>query len=201
LAPPQGTFWDFVASLDPSAGIDHTGHPFFNAPGDERPRGRCGGAGRRGGRHGYGHGGPRGHPFWMWAQACNEGNKDGEVEQKDFTPPLDTFTSPSAYTFHLALPGAKREDVGVNYDADKNELTIAGVVYRPGDEEFLKTLQENSERKVGVFERKVKLGGEKEEEIDAETITAKMEDGLLIVTVPRVIKEKEWVDVKKVDIE
>jgi HSP20 family protein len=101
---------------------------------------------------------------------------------------------------HVALPGAKKEDVGVNFDSDKGELNVAGVVYRHGDEEFLKTLSQ-SERKVGVFERTVKLPpvGEEKEEVDGDAITAKMEDGVLIVTVPKV--EKEWTEVKKVDIE
>jgi len=101
---------------------------------------------------------------------------------------------------HIALPGAKKEDVGVNFDADKGELNVAGVVYRPGDEEFLKSLTQ-SERRVGVFERTIKIPptGEEKEEVDGDAIVAKMEDGVLIVTIPKV--EKEWTDVKKVDID
>lgn len=117
-----------------------------------------------------------------------------------FTPPIDIFSTPSAYILHIALPGAKKEDVGVNWDADKNELNVAGVVYRQGDEEFLKTLSKG-ERKVGVFERSVKLppGAEEKEEVDGDAITAKLEDGVLVVTVPKV--EKDWTEVKRVDIE
>jgi len=101
---------------------------------------------------------------------------------------------------HIALPGAQKEDVGVNWDAEKSELNVAGVVYRHGDEEFLKTLS-TGERKVGVFERNVKLppGAEEKEEVDGDAITAKLEDGVLVVTVPKV--EKDWTEVKKVDIE
>jgi len=127
-----------------------------------------------------------------------------EAEETDaedtFTPPIDVFSTPTAYVLHIALPGAKKEDVGVNWDAEKSELNVAGVVYRQGDEEFLKTLSKK-ERKVGVFERSVKLppGEEEKEEVDGDNITAKLEDGVLIVTVPKV--EKEWTEVKKVDIE
>lgn len=115
-------------------------------------------------------------------------------------PPVDVFATETDYVLHIALPGAKKEDVGVNFDADKGELNIAGVVYRPGDEEFLKTLSQ-SERKVGVFERTIKIPptGQEKEEVDGDAITAKMEDGILIVTIPKV--EKEWTDVKKVDID
>jgi HSP20 family protein len=125
----------------------------------------------------------------------------GETDsENNFTPPIDVFSTPAAYVLHVALPGAKKEDVGVNWDAEKSELNVAGVVYRQGDEEFLKTLSKK-ERKVGVFERSVKLppGEEEKEEVDGDNITAKLEDGVLIVTVPKV--EKEWTEVKKVDIE
>lgn len=125
----------------------------------------------------------------------------GETDaENNFTPPIDVFSTQAAYILHVALPGAKKEDVGVNWDAEKNELNVAGVVYRQGDEEFLKTLSKK-ERKVGVFERNVKLppGEEEKEEVDGDNITAKLEDGVLIVTVPKL--EKEWTEVKKVDIE
>ena len=81
------------------------------------------------------------------------------------------------------------------------------MVYRPGGEEFLKGLV-SGERRMGLFERKVMLppfgGGSRDaegekEEVDADNITARMEDGILIVVVPKV--EKEWTEVKKVDIE
>ena len=126
-------------------------------------------------------------------------NKDAaSANSKDFTPPADIFDTPDAYVVHLSLPGAKKEDVGVNWDADKSELNVAGVIYRPGDEEFLKTLALD-ERKVGVFDRKVKLGSkENPANVDADGIGAKMEDGVLLITIP---KTEEFVDVKKVDIE
>jgi HSP20 family protein len=103
-------------------------------------------------------------------------------EENTFTPPLDIFSTPSSYVLHVAIPGAKKEDVGVNWDA----------------EDFLRSLSK-SERKVGVFERTIKLPmGDEKEEVDAEGISAKLEDGVLVVTVMKV--EKEWTDVKKVDI-
>lgn len=122
----------------------------------------------------------------------------GSSNSKDFTPPADIFDTADAYVVHVSLPGAKKEDVGVNWDADKSELNIAGVIYRPGDEEFLKTLALD-ERKVGVFDRKVKLGSKANPaNVDSDAISAKMEDGVLLVTIP---KTEEFVDVKKVDIE
>jgi HSP20 family protein len=120
--------------------------------------------------------------------------------EESFVPPIDVFSTEKDYVLHVALPGAKKEDVGVNFDAEKGELNVAGVVYRQGDEEFLKSLTQ-SERRIGVFERTIKIPptGQEKEEVDGDAISAKLEDGVLIVTVPKV--EKEWTDVKKVDIE
>ncbi|KAL9123758.1 MAG: hypothetical protein Q9217_006845 [Psora testacea] len=124
---------------------------------------------------------------------------DGDGAGKDFAPEADIFDTEDAYVVHVSLAGAKKEDVGVNWDADKSELSIAGVIYRPGDEDFLKTLALD-ERKVGVFERKVSLGSRtKPAQVDSEAISAKMEDGILVIIVTKL--DKDFVDVKKVDIE
>ncbi|RFU32467.1 hypothetical protein B7463_g3871, partial [Scytalidium lignicola] len=126
---------------------------------------------------------------------------DEEVPQ-NFAPPVDMFTTSSSYVLHVSLPGAKKEDLGVNWDADSGELNIAGVIYRNGDEEFLNSII-RSERKIGMFERIIKLPppgitSEEKEEIDGDHIVAKLEDGVLVVTVPKV--EREWTEIKKVDI-
>jgi HSP20 family protein len=42
-------------------------------------------------------------------------------------------------------------------------------------------------------------GVEERDEIDSFGITAKMEDGVLVITVPKV--EREWTEIRKVDIE
>ncbi|KAL8992776.1 MAG: hypothetical protein Q9169_006845 [Polycauliona sp. 2 TL-2023] len=122
-----------------------------------------------------------------------------DASSKDFAPPADVFDTEDAYIIHISLPGAKKEDVGVNWDADKSELSIAGVIYRPGDEEFLKTLALD-ERQVGLFERKVRLGSRATPAVvEEEGMGAKMEDGVLVVTIPK--RDSGYVDVKKVDIE
>lgn len=132
-------------------------------------------------------------------QEAQSGN--GNETDNSFTPPVDIFDTERAFILHVALPGAKKEDIGVNWDADRSVLNIAGVVHRPGDEEFLSTLT-SSERKVGLFERNVTLpppGSDERDEVDGLGITAKMEDGVLVITVAKV--EKEWTEIRKVDIE
>jgi HSP20 family protein len=146
------------------------------------------------------------HPVAQAFRNAAEASRSGEpfappyaYGENTFVPPVDVFSTENSYILHVALPGAKKEDVGVNWDSDKSLLNVAGVVHRQGDEEFLKSLTK-SERKVGVFDRSIKLppGSEEKEEVDGEAITAKLDDGVLVVVVPKV--EKEWTEVKKVNI-
>ncbi|KAF4304806.1 Heat shock protein Hsp20 [Botryosphaeria dothidea] len=174
-------------------------------------RGHCG---RRGGRPGsFGRGGawgrgpfPMGGPFGFPGMAeafqkaiFGDNNEEKEAGQEDFQPEADVFDTESAYVIHVSLPGAKKEDVGVSWDAEKSELSIAGVIHRPGDEDFLKTLAMD-ERKVGAFERKIRLGSRANPaQVDDDSISAKLEDGILRVDVPKL--DKDYVEIKKVDIE
>lgn len=161
--------------------------------------------GRRGGWGGpWGRGGPfGGGPFNPLAFATNWFDPTATTtakEDNDFSPEADIFDTEHSFVIHVSLPGAKKEDVGVNWDAEKSELSIAGVIYRPGDEEFLKTLAMD-ERKVGPFERKVRLGTRANPaQVDADMISAKLEDGVLRVEVPK-LNDTGFVEVRKVDVE
>jgi len=127
-------------------------------------------------------------------------NNNTTTTSQDFHPEIDVFDTPSSYVVHVSLPGAKKQDIGVSWSAETSELGIAGVVHRPGDEEFLKTLALD-ERKVGVFERKVRLGSRANPaSVDVEGISARMEDGVLRVEVPK-LDDGGFVEVRKVDIE
>jgi HSP20 family protein len=136
-------------------------------------------------------------PWAEWMEAY-KGNEKSE-KNGDFTPEVDVFDSEELYTIHVSLPGANKEDVAVNWDADKSALTVAGVVTRPGDEAFLKDLAMD-ERKVGVFERVVKLGNERHPaNVEQDAISAKFENGILIIEIPKA--ERDYVDVKKIDVQ
>ena len=126
-------------------------------------------------------------------------NTTNKEPTEDFKPEVDVFDTPESFVVHISLPGAKKEDVGVNWDAEKSELNIAGVIYRPGDEDLLKSLALD-ERKVGAFERKVRLGSRANPAaVDVDAISAKLEDGILRVDVPKL--DSGYVEIKKVDIE
>ncbi|KAK5131462.1 hypothetical protein LTR08_000926 [Meristemomyces frigidus] len=122
-----------------------------------------------------------------------------DKSEDDFTPEVDVFDTTDSFIVHISLPGAKKEDLGVHWDAEKSELNIAGVIHRPGDEELLKTLALD-ERKVGAFARKVRLGSRANPaQVDVDGIGAKLEDGILRVDVPKL--DSGYVEIKKVDIE
>jgi HSP20 family protein len=107
----------------------------------------------------------------------------------DFEPRADIFDTPESYIIHLSLPGAKKSDVGVDWDGENSVLRIAGVVHRPGaTEELLSHLViDGRKRETGVFEKTIRLGTRSEPaSIDVAGISAKMTDGVLVVTVPKV---------------
>lgn len=149
---------------------------------------------------------PWAHNLREWLDAAGRGprqadRESGEGSDSNFTPPLDIFENESGFVLHLALPGVKKEDINVNWNSDKSRLEITGIVHRPGDEEFQRGLV-TSERRVGYFERFITLpphGCESNDDVDGLGITAKVEDGILIIVVPK--SEKEWTEVRKVDIE
>lgn len=201
------------------------GHgPHGHGPhGHHGPHGGFGGFGGPRGRHHHhgGPGGPRGFgrggfPFDLSALAeafmpgmfnmgeASNNDSRGLVKANDgtFVPELDLFDTVEAYIVHLSLPGAKKSDIDITYSAARNSVTVSGVVTRPGvDEEMMGAIALDERREVGAFEREIKLeGGVK---IDEDGIAAKLEDGILRVTVPKIFidEEEEYVDVKRVQLE
>ena len=191
--PPRGPWWGFRGPPPPFGPFGPPRH-------------------RHHGPHGHSHG-PRGERgesgnFNLAEFLSNLGNRlgidlSGAAEglglerfnvlktnpDADFEPRADVFDLQAQYVIHLSLPGAKKEDLGVDWDGENSVLRIAGVVHRPGaDEELLKHLAvDGRKREVGVFEKSVKLGTKRDPaSIDVAGIRAKMTDGVLVVKVPKV---------------
>ncbi|RAL16205.1 HSP20-like chaperone, partial [Aspergillus homomorphus CBS 101889] len=119
-------------------------------------------------------------------------------KSEKYQPDVDVFDTPEAFVIHVPLPGAKKEDIEVNWDPKAVELGITGTIGRPCSEELLKTIALD-ERRVGAFERKVRLGSPgSAPKVDGEAISAKLEDGVLVVEVPKT--EPDNVEVKKVEV-
>ncbi|RAH81735.1 HSP20-like chaperone [Aspergillus japonicus CBS 114.51] len=121
------------------------------------------------------------------------------VKSDNYQPDVDVFDTPEAFVIHVPLPGAKKEDIEVSWDPKAVQLCISGTIDRPGAEELLKTIALD-ERRVGAFERQVRLGSlGGAPKVEGEAISAKLEDGVLVVELPKT--EPDDVEVKKVMIE
>lgn len=114
--------------------------------------------------------------------------RGGQGDQTDFTPPIDIIDTPAEYIVHVSLPGAKKDDLSVEYDGTESVLRVAGVVYRPGVDEDMHAglVVEERKKEVGVFERLVRLGtAERPAGVDIQGIVGRLEDGVLRVFVPK----------------
>ncbi|KAI5808609.1 HSP20-like chaperone [Peziza echinospora] len=126
-------------------------------------------------------------------------NKHKPQDENEFSPSVDVFDTQEAFVLHAALPGAKKEDIAVDFDPESNEIHIFGIIYREGDEKMIQSLVIKG-RQVGIFKRKYRLGSQKRPaSIDASHITAKLENGILVVVVPKL--EKPTILQRKVVIE
>jgi len=108
-------------------------------------------------------------------KAATEQTKPGPV----FLPDVDIFENDRAIVLLADMPGVKPDDL--NIDLRENTLTIMGEVQplEGKDEEDLVI-----EYEIGRFSRQFSLS----EVIDQSKIEAKLEDGVLRLTLPKVEK-------------
>lgn len=97
-----------------------------------------------------------------------------------FTPPGDVFETDAGFTVQLEIPGIKLEDVAVEFI--DNTLKISGEK-KIVCEESAKACH-CSERRQGKFQRSFAFSTD----VDADKIDARLENGLLIVTLPKAEK-------------
>ncbi|KAL1876716.1 hypothetical protein Plec18167_005124 [Paecilomyces lecythidis] len=194
------------------------GHHPFDAFSTDFARGRGGFPGHRGGPRGHGrHFGRRGGHFHgpppfmrnffpyteedvelMMSRLGCHGN-----EEIDFIPRADVFSTANEFVVHVPLPGAKKSDLNVEYDAENSTLRLQGIVHRPGmNEEMGQALVVNEHAyKTGVFERKLKLAHRRETaHVDSDKITASLNDGILVVILAKIPIDPE-APPKKIPVE
>jgi HSP20 family protein len=97
------------------------------------------------------------------------------AEAAAWTPPVDIEEQDDAYVLEVELPGVQREDVSIELGG--NELMITGEL----KERERTGIVRRRTRRVGRFDYRVMLPSE----VDAESIEAKMNDGVLTVRVPK----------------
>ncbi|KAG7898982.1 hypothetical protein KL935_003990 [Ogataea polymorpha] len=103
-----------------------------------------------------------------------------------FAPPVDIHDNDDSYDVTVAIPGAPKDKVTIDYNKKTNELIVKGEI---PERETTKTKANNTytERTVGKFSRVLKLPVK----VDGDKIQAKFENGLLNLTVPKSGEEDE----------
>lgn len=94
-----------------------------------------------------------------------------------FVPKVDVVETDKAFELHVAVPGMSKEEFKI--DLNENYLTISG------ERKFTKEKEANNfltlETQYGTFSRSFSLP----ENVDAAKISARYDNGILEVTVPK----------------
>lgn len=115
-------------------------------------------------------------------------NNDWMPKMKATAPAVNVKEDVKAYTMEVAAPGIKKEFCRINIDADGN-LALA-------IENKLEHKEENKEdRKEHYLRREFCYSNYQQtftlpDDVDKEKIAAKVEDGVLTITLPKVSKEE-----------
>ena len=134
------------------------------------------------------HRGPFDGLFENWNRGlfpvCSTGGAEARGDVSQRLPRTNIEELDSAYVLTMEMPGLSKKDVDVSLEDDT--LTIKGerVVEEAGkDDKADKPKRGFLRREIrsAKFERSFSLGNE----VDPENIKAKMEDGILSVTLPR----------------
>jgi HSP20 family protein len=106
-----------------------------------------------------------------------------------WAPSLDVVENDGAYVVTVELPGARREDIGI--EVQENVLTIRGEKKSEREEKSEK--RHYVERSYGSFARSFTLPAK----ADPERIKASFKDGVLTVEIPKTAEQKpKVIDIK-----
>jgi HSP20 family protein len=136
-------------------------------------------------------------PFNQMSRLRNQINRlfelpFGEVplSLEAWSPMVDVFENKDHVTVKAEIPGMRKEDIDVSVEG--NTLSICGE-RREEKEEGKGTANYRSERYFGKFYRSVPLPSA----VDSGKVTAKYQDGVLSITLPKTEEAKR----KKIDIQ
>jgi HSP20 family protein len=119
-------------------------------------------------------------PFFLKAFRLRTTGADVAEEEYDLM--MNLSETQNAYKLEAEIPGATKDMVKI--DAEEHFLRIYGELPRPTDEEGEKRWI--VERSYGKFDRKIRLPRNAE----MDKINAKVENGLLSLTIPKAAVEK-----------
>ena len=118
-----------------------------------------------------------------------------ESKPEVIRPAADIYSTETEYKVYISLPSADKETIELTYGPETRELVVSGKLLRPAefanlDDEALKNVLVQGERRVGAFERKLKIPNEESgERIRFQEAVAKFENGVLELSLPKVEKE------------
>jgi HSP20 family protein len=110
-------------------------------------------------------------------EVFNEQYSEHDVAAGSWAPPVDIYETDDDVVVAAELPGVKREDVEVTVVGDKLILRGSRANERDSDDEQFHRM----ERQYGSFYRAFTLP----QVIESETISAKLAQGILQVTLPK----------------
>ena len=107
----------------------------------------------------------------------------GEFSKNGLTPNLwrpitDIYETKEAYVFKVELPGFKKEDIKIEFSADT--LILRGE--RKQEDEIKNESCHRVERSYGSFKRSFTIP----KDVDAKNINASLQDGVLMLTIPKI---------------
>jgi HSP20 family protein len=108
------------------------------------------------------------------------------AEAAAWTPLVDIEEQDNAYVLEVELPGVKREDI--NIELVGNELMITGEL----KERERTGIVRRRTRRVGRFDYRVMLPSQ----VDAQKIEARLDNGVLTVSVPKLEQGRKRIEVK-----
>lgn len=120
---------------------------------------------------------------WL-PEAFNNFIENSILRANTTAPAINVLESANNYTVELAAPGMRKEDFDVNINAD-GDLTIKMESHQDQGKNHAHYLRR--EFSYGKFEQTLILP----DDVDKDKIGAMVTDGVLTVTLPKVVKEEQ----------
>ncbi len=115
---------------------------------------------------------------------------DYENETDNLVMPVEVRDKSNEYDIRAELPGVNKNDLDISLNDGYLTITATKTEEKNEDEKSYK----KSEFSYGVFSRTIQLA----QEVDADKIEAKLDNGVLKIVAPKLNKEKETV--KKISV-
>lgn len=116
-----------------------------------------------------------------------------KIEEFPISNSYAVFEEDGKFVLHFKVPGVKKEDLNINID--KNNVLSVKFNRNEAidDKKYGDFIYRNIEQKIYSY----KLN---EEELDIEKIESTLENGILTITIPKILKEAKKIENRKIEI-